>query len=292
MLQGSMVAIVTPFKNDTIDEPAFRKLIEFQVENGTQVIVPCGTTGESSTLSVEEHHRVIEMTVQAVKGRVKVLAGTGSNNTVEAVELTRAAKAAGADASLQIVPYYNKPTQEGVYRHFMRIAEAADFPLVLYNIQSRTGINVLPDTIARLAAACPLLIGVKEASGNLEQISRLHALLPEQVAILSGDDALTLPIMAVGGKGVISVVANIAPRQTAACVQKALAGDFHAALPLHEKLLPLIRALFLETSPAPVKAAMEFLGLCSGEIRLPLVSVTEATRTQLRQAMQDFGLLS
>jgi 4-hydroxy-tetrahydrodipicolinate synthase len=291
MLQGSMVAIVTPFKAGKVDETAFKKLIDFQIENGTKVIVPCGTTGESATLSVEEHHRVIELAVTYVNGRVPVMAGTGSNNTTEAIELTKAAKAAGANMSLQITPYYNKPTQEGVYQHFMQIAEAADFPLVLYNIQARTGINVLPETIARISKACPLLVGVKEASGNLEQISRLHSLLDEKVSILSGDDALTLPIMAVGGKGVISVIANIAPRQSAEFVNACLAGKFDQALPLHEALLPVVKSLFVESNPAPVKVAMELMGLCASDVRLPLSPVVEANKAIVKAAIQQYGLL-
>lgn len=291
MLIGSMIAIVTPFKAGKVDEPAFKKLIDFQIENGTKVIVPCGTTGESATLSVSEHHRVIELVVAHVNGRVPVMAGTGSNNTTEAIELTRAAKAAGANASLQITPYYNKPTQEGVYQHFMQIAEAADFPLVLYNIQARTGINVLPETIVRISQECPLLIGVKEASGNLEQISRLHALLDDKVSILSGDDALTLPIMAVGGKGVISVIANIAPRRTSEFVDACLAGNYDQALLLHEEMLPVVKALFVESNPAPVKVAMELMGLCSSDVRLPLVPVAEANRAKIKIAIQQYGLL-
>jgi 4-hydroxy-tetrahydrodipicolinate synthase len=190
-----------------------------------------------------------------------------------------------------IVPYYNKPTPEGLHRHFMAVAEATQFPFVLYNIQSRTGINVLPETIVRLAEACPLLVGVKEASGSLEQISTLHAQLNDRVAIFSGDDALTLPVLAVGGQGVISVVANIAPRQTADLVEACLEGDFQAALPLHERLLPLVKSLFLETSPAPVKAALEMMGLCGGELRLPLVPVTDGTQAKVRAALEAYGLL-
>ena len=291
MFKGSMVALATPFEEGQVDETSLRKLVDFQIENQTQVLVPCGTTGESATLSVAEHHRVIEITIEAAKGRVPIIAGTGSNNTAEAIELTRAAKQAGASASLLITPYYNKPTQEGIYRHFMTIAEAADFPFVLYNIQSRTSVNVLPETIARISQACPLLVGVKEASGNLEQISRLHAMLEERVAIISGDDALTLPIMAVGGQGVISVVANIVPRQTAELVATCAAGKFQQAVSLHEKLLPLIKTLFLETNPAPVKAAMEMLGQCSESVRLPLVSVSGHVRKSVQSALVEYGLL-
>lgn len=290
MFKGSMVALATPFENYRLDEKRLRELVEFQIKNGTQVLVPCGTTGESATLSMDEHHRVVELTVEAAAGRVKVLAGTGSNNTVEAIELTRAAKAAGADGALLIAPYYNKPTQEGLYRHFLSVAEATDFPFVLYNIQSRTGVNVLPETIARIAQACPWLVGVKEASGNLEQISTLHALVGGKVAVLSGDDALTLPIMAAGGAGVISVVANIIPRQTADLVAACAAGDFRLGLMLHEKMLPLVKAMFLETNPGPLKAALEMMGLCRGELRLPLVSVSEGTASKLRAVLADYGL--
>jgi 4-hydroxy-tetrahydrodipicolinate synthase len=292
MFKGSMVALVTPFENNRVDEARLRALIEFQITNGTHVLVPCGTTGESATLSMAEHRRVIEITVETAAGRALVMAGTGSNNTTEAIELTRAAKAAGANGALLIAPYYNKPTQEGLYRHFLAIAEATQFPFVLYNIQSRTAINVLPETIVRISEACPLLVGVKEASGSLEQISTLHSMLNDRVGILSGDDALTLPIMAVGGQGVISVVGNIAPRQTADLVEACLEGDFRAALPLHERLLPLIKSLFLETSPGPVKAALDMMGMCANELRLPLVPVTDATRAKVRSALEQYGLLT
>ncbi len=221
-----------------------------------------------------------------------MVAGTGSNNTAEAIHLTQAAQTAGAAGALLISPYYNKPTQEGLYRHFRAVAESTDLPFILYNIQSRTGVNVLPETIARIAQDCPRLVGVKEASGSLEQISQLHTLLGGRVDILSGDDALTLPVMAVGGTGVISVVANIAPRQTADLVAACAAGDFRRALPLHERLLPLVKAMFLETNPAPLKAALEMLGLCGGELRLPMVPVAEGTAQKVRAELEVFGLLN
>jgi 4-hydroxy-tetrahydrodipicolinate synthase len=290
MFSGSMVALATPFAGGRVDERALQALIEFQIANGTQGLVPCGTTGEAATLSMDEHRRVIEVTVAAAAGRVPVVAGTGSNNTVEAIHLTKAAKAAGAAGALLIAPYYNKPTQEGLYRHFVAVAEAADLPFILYNIQSRTAVNVLPETIVRIAQACPRLVGVKEASGSLEQISQLHALLGSRLDILSGDDALTLPVMAVGGTGVISVVANIAPRQTADLVAACAAGDFRRALPLHERLLPLVKAMFLETNPAPLKAALEMLGLCGGELRLPMVPVASATAAKVRAELEAFGM--
>jgi 4-hydroxy-tetrahydrodipicolinate synthase len=291
MYRGSLVALITPFRDGRVDEAALKRLIEFQIAQGTHGLVPCGTTGESSTLSVEEHERVIALTVEVAAKRVPVVAGTGSNNTVEAIELTRAAKAAGADAALSVAPYYNRPTQEGLYQHYLKIAEATDFPFILYNIQSRTGVNVLPETIARIAKDCPLLVGVKEASGSLEQISRLHALLGNRVPILSGDDGLTLPILAVGGTGIISVAANIAPGPIANLVELWEAGKQDQALALHERLMPLVRALFLETNPGPVKAASSWLGFGGEELRLPLVQITDDTRQKLRQAMLDFGLL-
>lgn len=291
MYRGSLVALITPFRDGRVDEAALKRLIEFQISQGTHGLVPCGTTGESSTLSVEEHERVIALTVEIAAKRVPVVAGTGSNNTVEAIELTRAAKTAGADAALSVAPYYNRPTQEGLYQHYLKIAEATDFPFILYNIQSRTGVNVLPETIARIAQDCPLLVGVKEASGSLDQISRLHMLLGGRVPILSGDDGLTLPILAVGGTGVISVAANIAPKPVADLVERWEAGKHREALALHERLLPLVRALFLETNPAPVKAAAALLGFGGGELRLPLVPVTDETQQKLRQAMADFGLM-
>lgn len=291
MFKGSLVAIVTPFRDGRVDETAFKRLIEFQIENGTDGLVPCGTTGESATLGVDEHHHVIELAVQAAAGRVPVIAGTGSNNTSEAIELTRAAKAAGAQASLSITPYYNKPSQEGIYRHFMAIAKASELPFVLYNIQSRTGVNVLPETIARIAQDCPYLAAVKEASGNLEQISRLHMLLGDKVSILSGDDALTLPVLSVGGQGVISVVANIAPRQTADFVKSGLAGKFDQALAQHEALLPLVKALFWDTNPVPVKAALALMGLCAADVRLPLAPMNDDLQKTLRELLAQQGLL-
>ena len=287
-VQGSMTALITPFRQGELDVAALQKLVEFQIEQGTQVLVPCGTTGESATLSVGEHHQVIQLVVQAARGRVPVMAGTGSNNTREAIALTQAAKEMGADCSLLIAPYYNKPTQEGILQHYLAIAQATRFPFVLYNIQSRTGINVLPDTIARLAVLCPELIGVKEASGNLEQISQLHSLLPERVSILSGDDALTLPIMAVGGRGVISVVGNIFPRAVADLTTRCLDQKFIAARQIHELLLPVVQALFTETNPIPVKAIMAERGWCSDEVRLPLVMATADAREKLRNACRNF----
>jgi 4-hydroxy-tetrahydrodipicolinate synthase len=289
-LSGSIPALVTPFKDGQVDTAALKQLVEFQILGGSSGILVCGTTGESATLSHEEHERVIETAVQAVKGRVKVIAGTGSNNTAEAVRLTAFANKAGADAALLIAPYYNKPTQEGLYQHFMAVAQAVDLPQIPYNIQGRTAVNVEPETLARLASQANI-VAVKEASGSLEQMSRVRLLCGDKLALISGDDALTLPVMAIGGVGVMSVVANIAPRATADLVAKAAQGDYAGARAIHYALLPLVRALFTETNPAPVKAAMGLMGLCGASLRLPLVSIRPENLEKLRREMQAFGLL-
>lgn len=291
MFRGSMVALVTPFKNNRIDRKALRKLVRFHIKEGTSALVPCGTTGESATLSHEEHKEVIALVVEEAGGRIPVIAGTGSNSTHEAIELTKFAKKAGADAALLICPYYNKPTQEGLYRHFKAIAEEVDLPLVLYNIPSRTGINMLPETVARLAKDCKNIIGIKEASGNLDQMSKLKSLTPENFLLISGDDALTLPILAIGGVGVISVLANILPREVEELVRKFEAGDIEAARHIHYKIYPLIKAMFLETNPIPVKSAMSMMGLISAEIRLPLSPLTEENKKKLQRLLKKMGLL-
>jgi 4-hydroxy-tetrahydrodipicolinate synthase len=289
-LSGSIVALVTPFKDGQLDTAALKKLVEFHAQGGSAGVLVCGTTGESATLSHEEHERVIDIVVQAVKGRIKVIAGAGSNNTAEAIRLTAHAKKAGADAALLITPYYNKPTQEGLYQHFKAVAQAVDLPQILYNIQARTAVNMEPETVARLAEI-PNIVAVKEASGNLEQMSRVKLLCGGKLALISGDDALTLPVMAIGGVGVMSVVANLAPRATADLVAKAAAGDYAGARASHYALLPLVRALFCETNPAPVKAAMGLMGLCGPELRLPLVSIKPENLERLRKEMRAFGLL-
>jgi len=290
MLTGSMVALVTPFRKGRVDEKALRGLIEFQIQGGTSAIVPCGTTGESATLSHSEHNRVIELTVKAVRGRVPVIAGTGSNSTAEAIALTRHAKKVRADGALLICPYYNRPTQEGLYRHFKAIAKAVDLPLVLYNIPSRTGVNLLPTTAARLLEF-PTIIAMKESSGSLQQISDLIGLCGDRLTVISGDDALTLPIIALGGQGVISVAANLVPKDCAELVKAALKGDGERARRLHYRLSPLTDALFLETNPIPVKAALELMGRCSGEVRLPLCSMADANHERLKKAMKEYGLI-
>ncbi|MCM8784175.1 MAG: 4-hydroxy-tetrahydrodipicolinate synthase [Candidatus Omnitrophica bacterium] len=289
--KGSIVAIVTPFKEEKVDEKSFKKLLNFHVKEGTDGIVPCGTTGESATLSFEEHERVIELTIENVGGRIPVIAGTGSNSTTEAIMLTKHAKKAGADASLQVSPYYNRPTQRGLYEHFKAIAEAVDIPIILYNIASRTGVNIEPETMAKLAHDCRNIIGVKEASGSLDQMSRIKSLCPPNFLLISGDDSLTLPILAIGGVGVISVVANIVPREVKKMISSFDKGDIEEARDMHYKLLPLIKAMFIETNPIPVKTAMGLLGMCKADIRLPLCPMSVENLGKLKNALKEYGLL-
>lgn len=291
MFKGSIVAIVTPFKNNKIDEKKLRDLIDFQIKNGTSGIVPCGTTGESATLNFDEHESVIQITIDQVKKRIPVIAGTGSNSTEEAIMLTKQAAGAGADASLQVSPYYNRPTQKGLYEHFKAIAQSVNIPIVLYNIAGRTGVNIEPETIAKLALDCKNIVAVKEASGSLDQMSRIKALCPKSFRLLSGDDGLTLPVLSIGGTGIISVVANIVPKDVADLVSAFERGDITGARELHYKLLPLIKAVFLETNPIPIKTAMGLLGMCEPDLRLPMCSMSEANLEKLKKALKDFGLL-
>jgi 4-hydroxy-tetrahydrodipicolinate synthase len=286
-----MVAIVTPFKDGRIDEKRLRELIEFQIKNGTSGIVPCGTTGESATLSFDEHDRVIEITIEQVKKRIPVIAGTGSNSTEEAIMLTRHASHAGADASLQVSPYYNRPTQKGLYEHFKAIANSVEIPIILYNIASRTGVNIEPETIAKLSRDCRNIVGVKEASGNLEQMSRIRQLCPQDFALISGDDSLTLPVLGIGGTGIISVVANIVPKDVADLVAEFERGNIKKAQEMHYKLLPLIKAIFIETNPIPVKTAMGLLGMCEPDLRLPMCAMSPENLEKLKIALKDYGLL-
>jgi len=289
--QGSIVALVTPFRDGQVDEAKLRELVEFHVQHGTDGIVPCGTTGESPTLSHEEHKRVVEVVVQAAAGRIPVIAGTGSNSTAEAIDLTVHAMKAGADAALLVSPYYNKPTQQGLYEHFKAVAEAApDLPLILYNIQSRTAVNIETDTLARLAQI-PNIVGVKEASGSLDQMTSVVLACGPEFTVLSGDDSLTLPLMAVGGRGVISVVANILPREVVEMTHAALAGEMKRARELHWKLFPVCRAMFIETNPIPVKEAMAMLGMLRAEWRLPLCRMSDANRERLRKVLTQAGVL-
>jgi len=291
MFKGSIVAIVTPFHNGKVDEKKLRELIEFQIKNGTSGIVPCGTTGESATLTFDEHEQVIEITIQQVNKRVPVIAGTGSNSTEEAIMLTRQAASAGADASLQVSPYYNRPTQSGLYRHFKAIAQSVKIPIILYNIAGRTGVNIEPETIARLAQDCKNIVAVKEASGSLDQMSRIKALCPSSFQLISGDDSLTLPVLSIGGIGIISVVANIVPRDVAELVNAFQKGNTKKAQSLHYKLLPLIKAVFLETNPIPVKTAMGLLGMCEPDLRLPMCEMLPENLEKLKKALKNYGLL-
>ena len=290
MFKGSLVAIVTPFKNGRVDERALGDLIEFQITNGTDGIVPCGTSGESATLTYEEHDRVIEFTVEATRRRVPVIAGTGSNSTDEAITLTKHAKQAGADGALVICPYYNKPTQEGLYRHYKAIAEAVDLPLVVYNIPSRTSVNIQPTTIARLSSIHNI-VAIKEGAGSLGQVSEIIQACGNRIAVLAGDDALTVPMMAVGAHGVITVTANIAPADMAALVDAFAAGKLDEAKALHYKLYPLFTALFYETNPIPVKEALGMMGKIQPELRLPLCPMSVENREKLARALKDYGLI-
>ncbi|MFZ3089431.1 MAG: 4-hydroxy-tetrahydrodipicolinate synthase [Nitrospirota bacterium] len=290
MFKGAMVAIVTPFKNGKVDEKAFGDLIEFQIANGTDGIVPCGTTGESATLSYEEHDRVIEFTVEAVNRRVPVIAGTGSNSTEEAIMLTKHAKAAKADAALLITPYYNKPTQEGLYLHYKKIAEDVDIPLVPYNVPGRTGVNMLPQTVARLSEI-KNIVAIKEATGSLQQISEIIKLCGDRIAILSGDDFTALPTYAVGGKGVISVTANIIPKDMSAMWDAFKKGDLEEANRLHYKTFNLHGLMFCETNPIPVKTALSLMGKCSAELRLPLCPMSDANLEKLKKGLKEYGLI-
>jgi len=290
VFQGSMVAVVTPFKDGRVDEAKVRELVEFHIKNGTDVLVPCGTTGESPTLSHDEHRRVIELAIQTANKRIPVVAGTGSNSTAEAIDLTRYAKNAGADGALVVLPYYNKPTQQGLIAHCRAIADAVELPLILYNIPGRTGINMLPETLAVLADH-PNIVAMKEATGNLEQMTHDIVLCGAKLSFLSGDDTLTLPLMAVGGKGVISVVANIVPRDVADLTRAFLSGDWKRAREIHLKLFPLCQAMFCETNPIPVKTAMALMGMICGELRLPLCAMSVAKVSKLKAAMRAYGLI-
>ncbi|MBF0460201.1 MAG: 4-hydroxy-tetrahydrodipicolinate synthase [Magnetococcales bacterium] len=289
MFKGVFTALITPFKDGQVDDAALRHLIEFQIQNGISGLVPCGTTGESATLSHAEHRHVIEVCLQQVNGRVPVIAGTGSNSTAETIELTRFAQQAGANGALLITPYYNKPTQEGLVRHYQAVAEAVDIPLVLYNVPSRTGVDMLPDTVARLAQH-PRIVGLKEATANMERASIILEKTNGQITLLSGDDATFLPFLAIGGAGVISVSTNIAPDQMVTLWRQFCKGDLTASRHTHTRLLEINRLLFCETNPIPVKAAAAMMGLCGPEIRLPLTPLAEVHREPLRQAMVRIGL--
>lgn len=291
MFRGAITALVTPFKNGTIDEEAFRAHIEWQIEQGIDGLLPCGTTGESATLTHEEHESAIRICIEQVKGRVPVLAGAGSNNTAEAIRLTSFAKKAGADAALLISPYYNKPTQEGLFQHFKAINDAVALPLFVYNVPGRTGSNVLPSTMARMFRELTHVVGAKEATGNLVQISDVAEQCGEDFVLLSGDDLTALPTFSVGGKGVISVTSNVLPAKVAALCAAWDKGDVALARRLHFELMPMNRALFLESNPIPVKTALHYMGRMSGEFRLPLCPLGEQFAPRLREVMTQAGLL-
>jgi 4-hydroxy-tetrahydrodipicolinate synthase len=291
MLKGAITAIVTPFKNGAFDEEAYRQLIEFQIQGGIHGIVPCGTTGESATLSHTEHKRVVEACIDQVKKRVPVIAGTGSNNTAEALELTKHAEAAGADYALMITPYYNKPTQEGLYRHYQTICSQTKIPIVVYNVPSRTSVNLLPETVARLTEF-PNIVGIKEATGDLKQCAKVAELCGDRIALISGDDFTVLPLMAIGGQGVISVVSNVVPGDMAGLCNAFFAGKLEEARKLHYKMWPLMEAMFYETNPAPAKTALKLLGKITGEVRQPLCPMSNANGDKLRQVMVKYGLIT
>ncbi|WP_136796047.1 MULTISPECIES: 4-hydroxy-tetrahydrodipicolinate synthase [Desulfosediminicola] len=288
---GAITAIITPFTDGKVDEQAFVDLIEYQIANGIHGIVPCGTTGESATLGFDEHKRVIEIAVKTVAGRVPVIAGTGANNTLEAIEFTESAKESGADAVLSVAPYYNKPSQEGIYQHFKTVCEAVDIPTFLYNVPGRTVVNIEPDTVARLAEI-DNIIGIKEACGSLEQISDVIRKCPEDFILLSGDDFTSMPTVYVGGKGVISVASNIYPKGMAELMEAALAGDVKRSRELHYKLYDLMKCMFSCPSPAPAKKGLEMIGkIPSAEVRLPITPVDEPTQTRLTAVLQQLEMI-
>ena len=290
MFKGSIVAIVTPFNNGAVDEKKLRELVDFQIENGTDAIVACGTTGESSTLDNEEHLNVIKIVFDQAKGRVPVIAGTGSNSTAEAIHLTREAKEIGVAGVLLVTPYYNKPTQEGLYLHYTAIADAVEIPQILYNVPGRTGVNLLPETVARLAPH-KNIVAIKEATGSLQQASEVLALCGDQIDVFSGDDFITFPMMACGAKGVISVTANIMPKAIGDLTDAFYAGDLDKARKLHLDTLKISNAMFIESNPVPVKTALALMGKCSDEVRLPLVPMSAANKAKLEAIMKEYALI-
>ena len=291
MYSGCLVAMITPFRDGQVDEPALRDLVRFHLKNGTDGLVPCGTTGESVSMTEEEQIRVIEIVVEEVNGKIPVIAGTGTNSTAKTVKLTKLAQKVGADAALVVTPYYNKPTQQGLYLHFEAVAKETELPLVLYNVPSRTSVNMLPETVARLAKI-PTIVAIKEASGSMDQASQIIESVPPEFAVLSGDDSLTLPLLSLGGTGVISVVGNIAPAAMSELVRAYRSGNVARARELHYQLFELCRAMFIETNPIPIKTAAGILGLCSPELRLPMCPPSEATRQKLEASLQASPVLA
>jgi 4-hydroxy-tetrahydrodipicolinate synthase len=291
VFEGSMVALITPFRKGKVDEKALRRLVQFQIKNGTDALVPCGTTGESATLSHAEHRRVVEVVIEAAEGRVPVIAGTGSNSTEEAISLTRHAYKSGADAALLITPYYNRPTQEGLFRHFQAVAKAVDIPIILYNVPSRTGVNLEPATVARLSQI-PSMVALKDAASNLRQTADTIEMCEGRISLLSGDDFLLLPMLAIGARGGIAVIANVVPDLMAEIWDAWLAGNWERTKAIHYRIHPLNRCMYLETNPIPVKWAAYKMGLCTREIRLPLTALAEKFQPQLEQEMKQLGLIS
>jgi len=289
MFKGSIVAIVTPFKNKAVDEKALSELIEWHINEGTNAIVPCGTTGESATLDYDEHYRVIEITVKTVNKRLPVIAGTGANATDETIMMTRKAKEMGADGALLVTPYYNKPTQEGLYRHYKEIADAVDIPIVLYNVPGRTAVNMLPQTVARLAEIRNI-VAIKEATGDMRQVSDIIRLCGDRITVISGDDFTTLPLLLLGGKGVISVSANVAPRDVAAMIKAWEDGKIEEARRLHYKLEPLNQSMFIETNPIPAKTALSMMGKIQEEFRLPLCPMSDGNKDKLKNILKNYGI--
>jgi 4-hydroxy-tetrahydrodipicolinate synthase len=290
MFSGVYTALITPFKNDKVDFDSLGKLIDIQCESGVSGIVPCGTTGESPTLSHQEHEEILEFCTKYVKGRLKVLAGAGSNVTEEALRFTLFAKKVGCDGALVVSPYYNKPTQRGLYLHFKTIASNVDIPIVLYNIAVRTSVNIEPETIAKLCSDCKNIVGVKEASGSLSQMSIIKS-LASSIELISGDDALTLPVLSIGGIGVISVLSNIIPKEVNSLIKSYKEGNIKEAQKIHYKLLPLARAMFIETNPIPVKTTASILGMCKQDLRLPMCSMQNENRLKLIDTLKSFGLI-
>jgi 4-hydroxy-tetrahydrodipicolinate synthase len=290
MFAGSMVALVTPFRDGKVDWQSLGALLDFHITNGTNGIVPCGTTGESATLTPQEHDEVIKAVVKGVNKRVPVIAGTGSNSTDEGIRLTRAAEKSGADGALMISPYYNRPTQEGIYQHYKKVADSVGIPVIVYNIPGRTGSKIEPETLARLSEI-KNVAGVKEATGSVDQAIDVIRLCGDRLAVYSGEDSLTFSLMALGGKGVISTVANIVPKEMSQLTEACLEGNWEKGRELQLKLIPLIRAVFLETNPIPIKTALALMGRCTSDLRLPLTPMSESALKKLKQAITDFGLL-
>ena len=292
MFSGTYTALVTPFKSGKLDEESLENLVVDQIKGGVDGVVPVGTTGESPTLDYDEHARVVECVVQKSEGKIKIIAGTGGNSTREAIHLTQKAESVGASASLQVAPYYNKPGPEGLFQHFKSVADATNLPIILYSIPGRCGISIPVDVVGRLAENCKNIVGIKEAGGDADRVSQLRAGLPDTFCILSGDDALTLPFMSVGARGVISVASNILPSQVSDMVRSFSEGNFSKALDFHEKLYPLFKNLFLETNPVPVKAALALMGKIEEELRLPLTPMNPDAKGKLQKTMQALGIIS